>query len=146
VEHGVDEAEQVFAVGADAGECIERLLWQRAVKALLDEFGIPENGRERSPELVAHVGHELILVLARDLKVFDSFGKLTRARLHFVEQPCILDGDDSLIGKSGQQLNLLVGDRTSVRVKVKTPMVTPSRSRGTARVVRNPPNSCNSGL
>src|SRR5262249_47260371 len=83
--------------------------------------------------------------LARSGLLIQRHSQLAVTRLHFVEQPCILDGDDSLIGKSGQQLNLLVGDRTSVRVKVKTPMVTPSRSR-TARVVRNPPNSCNSGL
>jgi hypothetical protein len=52
VEHGIDEAQQVLA-GADSGECIQRLLRQRAVKALLDEFGIAEDGGERGPKLVA---------------------------------------------------------------------------------------------
>src|SRR5262245_52377281 len=32
VEHGIDEAEQVLAVGADAGEGIHRLLWLWSVK------------------------------------------------------------------------------------------------------------------
>src|SRR5262245_36488792 len=35
IQHGIDEAQEVLAVGADAGECVQRLLWQRAVEALL---------------------------------------------------------------------------------------------------------------
>src|SRR5262245_23750275 len=79
--YGIDEAEQVLAVGADAGEGIERLRSLRLVEAFLDKFGIPENGRERRSEFVAHVGHELVLVFARDLKVFDGLCKLTRPSL-----------------------------------------------------------------
>jgi hypothetical protein len=75
----------VLAVGADAGEGIEGFRSLRLVKALLDEFGIPENGRERGSELVAHVGHKLVLVLTRNLEIFDNFCKLACARLDLVE-------------------------------------------------------------
>ena len=37
----------MLAVGADAGEGIEGFRALRLVEALLNEFGIPENGRER---------------------------------------------------------------------------------------------------
>jgi len=35
---------------------------------------------------VAHVGDELVLVLARDLEVLDCLGKLARSRLDFFER------------------------------------------------------------
>jgi hypothetical protein len=60
VEHGVDETQEVLAVGANAGEGIERFRSLRLVEAFLDELGIPENGRERCPQLVAHIGTLLI--------------------------------------------------------------------------------------
>jgi hypothetical protein len=47
---------------------------------------------------MAHVGDELRFVLACDLEVFDRLGEFTRAGLNLLEQPSILDGDDSLIG------------------------------------------------
>ena len=85
VQHRIDKAKQVLAVGADAGQGIEGFgsLW--LVEAFLHELGIAQNGRERGPELVAHVGHELVLVLASDLEIFDSFGKLARPCLDFLE-------------------------------------------------------------
>jgi len=85
VEHGVDEAQQVLAVGADTGEGIEGFRSLRLVEAFLDEFGIAQNGRERGSELVAHIGHELVLVLARDFQIFNGLGKLAGARLDFFE-------------------------------------------------------------
>src|SRR5262245_2488626 len=68
VEHGVDEAQQVLAVGADAGERVQGFLRQRTVESLLDQLSIAQDGGERSSELVAHVGDELRLVLTRDLE------------------------------------------------------------------------------
>src|SRR5215467_10070313 len=96
VEHGVDEAQQVLAVGADTGEGIEGFRSLRLVEAFLDEFGIAQNGRERGSELVAHIGHELVLVLARDFQIFDGLGKLARPRLDFFVQARVLDGDYGL--------------------------------------------------
>ena len=43
-------------------------------------------------------------------------GQLARARLHLLEQPHVLDGDDRLVGEGLEQLDLLVAERaTSVR-------------------------------
>src|SRR5262249_48619091 len=40
-----------------------------------------------------------------------SFGKLTGSRLHFLEQPRVLDGDDGLVGEGFEQFDLSVGKR-----------------------------------
>src|SRR5215467_3100623 len=101
----------MLAVGADASERIHRLLWLRSVKALLDEFGITQNGGERSSELVAHIGHELVLVLARDLKIFDSFGKLTGSGLHLLKKPRVFNRDHGLVRKGIDELDLAFGER-----------------------------------
>jgi hypothetical protein len=53
VEHGIDEAQEVLTVRSDAGEGIERFWALRLVEAFLDEFGIPENGRERCHQAFA---------------------------------------------------------------------------------------------
>jgi hypothetical protein len=60
---------------------------------------------------VAHVGHELVLVLARDLKIFDSFGKLARPCLYLLEQPRVLDSDHGLVREGIDELNLTFGER-----------------------------------
>src|SRR5262249_46966475 len=86
----------VLAVGADAGEGVERFGSLRLVEPLLDEFGIPENGRERGPQLVAHVGHELVLVLAGDLK-------LAALLRDFLEQARVFDGNHCLVGEGLEQ-------------------------------------------
>src|SRR5262245_16198971 len=99
VEHGIDEAQQVLAVGADAGEGIERFLSLWLVEAFLDEFGISENGCERGSKLVAHVGHELVLVLAGDLQILDGFGKLAGSRLHLFEKVRVFNRDYGLVRK-----------------------------------------------
>src|SRR5262249_44134087 len=101
----------MLAVRADAGEGSERFRSLRLVEALLDELGIPENGRKRGSELVAHVGHELVLVLAGDLKIVDSLGKLAGARLHLFEKARVLNGDDGLVRKGIDKLDLAFGER-----------------------------------
>ena len=35
-----------------------------------------------------------------------DFGQLARARLHLLEQPRVLDGDDGLVGEGLEQLDL----------------------------------------
>src|SRR5262249_49981064 len=114
-EYGIDKAQQVLAVGADTGEGVERFRALRLVEAFLDELGIPENGRKRGPELVAHVGHELVLVLARDLKVFDGLGNLTLARLHSLKQASVLYSDHGRVGKGSDELDLVVSERPHFR-------------------------------
>src|SRR5262245_35341559 len=46
VEHGIDEAQQVPAVGADAGERVQGFLAEGLVEAFLHELGITENRRQ----------------------------------------------------------------------------------------------------
>ena len=44
--------------------------------------------------------------------LLQRFGKLARSCLHLLEQPHIADGDHGLVGKSLQQADLLVAERT----------------------------------
>src|SRR5262249_19931582 len=46
--------------------------------------------------------------------VFESFAQFLRARLHLVEQPHVLDRDQRLVGKSGDELDLPVRERLDV--------------------------------
>ncbi len=48
--------------------------------------------------------------LAKCLQLFDGSRKLFGSSLHLVEKPDVLDGDHGLIGKGGEQLDLLVGE------------------------------------
>src|SRR5262249_33226714 len=43
--------------------------------------------------------------------LLERFTELARARLHLVEQPHVLDRNHRLVGKSGHQLDLFVGER-----------------------------------
>ena len=60
------------------------------MESFLHQLGVAEDGGQRCPELVAHVGDELRLVLTGDLE-FAAFLR------DLVEQPRVLDGDDSLV-------------------------------------------------
>jgi len=62
-------------------------------------------GVERRAQLVAHAGEELRLVLAGLLE-------LAVLVLNLFEQPHVLDCDCCLVGKGGDQLDLLVGKRS----------------------------------
>ena len=140
VEHVVDQAEQVLAVARDALEHGHHLLRRLAIDAVLDQLGVAQDGVERRAQLVAHVGEELRLVLAR-------LGELAALLLDFVEQPHVLDGDRGLVGEGGHQLDLLVGERPDVgsrSMSARRP-ASPSRSIGTPSMVRKPPSFCASG-
>src|SRR4029078_367330 len=77
VEHSVDESEKVLASGENAGQGVEGPLAEWLVKALLHQFSVAQYGRERGSQLMAHVGDELRLVLARDLKLPTLLGDLS---------------------------------------------------------------------
>src|SRR5262245_18125887 len=96
----------MLAVGPDAGEGIHRFVGQRTVKPLLDQLGKTQDGGEWGSQFMAHVGDKLALVLARNLQVLDRFGKLPSTCLDLLEQSCVLDGDDGLVGEGGDQRNL----------------------------------------
>src|SRR5262249_53730113 len=79
-------------------------LWRCTIDAIGHQFGVAEDGVERSAQLVAHVGQELRLVLTR-------FRELPAFVLDFIEQPHVLNRDHSLVGKGGDKLDLFVSER-----------------------------------
>ena len=90
VENVVDQGEQVAARAEHAIERFEVLL--RRLGILAQHLGDADDGVERRAQLVAHVGEELRLVLAR-------LGELAALVLDFVEQPHVLDRDRRLVGE-----------------------------------------------
>ena len=119
------------AVALDPLEHGLHLLRRRAIDAVDDQLGVAEDGVERRAQLVAHVGEELRLVLAR-------LGELAALVLDFVEQPHVLDRDHRLVGEGGDQLDLLVGEWLALpRCSTRTPIGDPSRISGTPSMVRN---------
>src|SRR5262249_15477392 len=98
IEHVIDESEQVLTVGLKAFEYTEHLLGRLTVSAVCHQFGIAQDGVERRAQLVAHIGKELRLVLACDLK-------LSALVVYFVEQAHVLDCDGGLVGKGLQQID-----------------------------------------
>ena len=68
-----------------------------------------EHGLEVKDRTADHLQH-----LGRGGLLLQRFGELALARLHLLEQPRVLDGDDGLVGEGLEQLDLLVGEgRTS---------------------------------
>ena len=102
VEDVVDQGEQVAARAEHAVERLEVLLQRLGI--LPQHLADADDGVERRAQLVAHVGEELRLVLAR-------LRKLAALVLDFVEQPHVLDRDHRLVGEGRDQLDLLVGER-----------------------------------
>ena len=119
------------AIALHAIEHAARLLRHLAVDAVEDQLGIAEDGIERRAQLVAHIGEELRLVLAR-------LRELPALVLDFVEQPHVLDRDHRLVGEGRDQLDLLVGERPHFvcASAPMTPIGVPSRSSGTPSMVR----------
>ena len=102
VEDVVDQREQVAARAEHAIERLDVLLQRLGI--LPQHLGDADDGVERRAQLVAHVGEELRLVLAR-------LCELAALVLDFVEQPHVLDRDHRLVGEGRDQLDLLVGER-----------------------------------
>ena len=70
--------------------------------------------------------------LGRRRLLLQRFGQFARARLHFVEQPCILDCDHCLVGERlASSICLSVNGCTRRRKSAITPIGVPSRSIGT---------------
>ena len=73
IENVVDQPKQVLAVLLHSVQHLRRLGREFAVQTVLHELGITEDGIERRPELMAHVGEELRLVLARQFELPGSY-------------------------------------------------------------------------
>src|SRR6202011_1581792 len=65
VKHVVDQAQEMPAIALHAIEHAARLLRHLAVDAVENELGIAKNCVQWRAQLVAHVGEELRLMLAR---------------------------------------------------------------------------------
>src|SRR5262245_2058370 len=104
VEHVIDEAEKVFAVGLKALKHLPHLLRRFAVDVVENKLGVAENGVERGAQLVAHVGQELRLVLACDLE-------LTALLIDLSEQMRVLDRQYRLGGECFQQIDYVLRKR-----------------------------------
>src|SRR6266568_1305823 len=89
-------------------EHAHHLLGWLAVRAVNHQFGIAEDRVERRAQLVAHIGEELRLVLAR-------LFKLPAFVLNLAEQAHVLDGNHGLVCECRRQLYLLVGEWTHLR-------------------------------
>ena len=73
-----------------------------AIDVVEDQLGVAEDGIERRAQLVAHIGEELRLVLARDFE-------LPALVLDLMEQARVLDCQHRLGGKGLQQIDRLFG-------------------------------------
>src|SRR5271166_2282337 len=94
----------MLAVGLQALKHCTHLFGWLAIDAVQDKLGVAQNGIQRCPKLVAHVGKELGLVPTCDLK-------LAAFVLNFIKEACILDRNHRLIGKGRNQFDLLIVER-----------------------------------
>ena len=105
VEHVIDQAEEMLAVGVQAFEHLAHLVRRLAVDVVENELGVAENGVERGAQLVAHVGEELRLVLARDLE-------LPALLVDLRKQVGVLDRQHRLGGEGLEQIDRVLRERT----------------------------------
>ena len=98
IEHLVDQAEQMRAGAVHPPQRLERLLGAEARRIRDHHLGEPDDGVERRAQLVAHIGEELRLVLARDFELPALF-------LDLREQIGVLDRQHRLRRKGLQQLD-----------------------------------------
>src|SRR5262249_49937865 len=105
IEHIIDQSKQVLAVGLKALEDTKHPLGWLTISAVRHQFGIAQDRVERRAQLVAHIGQELRLVLAR-------LFKLPTLVFYLVEQPRVLDGERRLRRKSLDNVHDILGKRT----------------------------------
>ena len=83
---------------------------QRAELGLADAYRILEHGREQlAPARRAKLEDHAQYLRGRGL-LLQRLRELRRPRLHLVEQPHVLDRDHRLVGKGGDQFDLLLGE------------------------------------
>ena len=85
VEDVVDQREQVVGRGEDVVQVLVLLLVHLAEQLLLEHLGEADDRVQRRPQLVAHVGQELGLVLGGDLELRAFLGQLPRPRLQLAD-------------------------------------------------------------
>ncbi len=102
VENVVDQREQMTACAEHAVERFGVLL--QRLRVLAQHLADADNGVERRAQLMAHIGEELRLMLAR-------LGELPTLILNFFEQTCVLDRDHGLVCEGPDKLDLLIRKR-----------------------------------
>src|SRR6516164_5346806 len=100
----------MLAVGLKPFEYAKHLLGRLTVSAVRHQFDVAQDGVEWRPQLVAHIGEELRLVLARLLK-------LAALVLDFIEQAHVLYRDRGLVGEGRDQFDLLIGEWSYFRAR-----------------------------
>src|SRR6516165_1249301 len=94
----------MLAVGLKPFEYAKHLLGWLTVSAVRHQFGVAQDGVERRAQLMAHIGQELRLMLAR-------LFKLAALVLDFIEQSNVLDSNCCLVSEGRDQFDLLVRKR-----------------------------------
>ena len=79
-----------------------------------DANSVVQHGIENRLQLARRTGDNLEYLAGRGL-LLQSLAQLARPRLHFVEQPRVLDRDHRLVSESGDQLDLLLRERLDLR-------------------------------
>ena len=113
---------------------------------LFEQFDHAEHAVHRRADFVAHHREEFGLRLGRAFGGVLGGLQIERAGTQFLEEPDVFDGDHRLIGKGGDQFDLLFGEtpgRCSGRARSHR-SVLPSRSSGTPSIERTSPISASS--
>ena len=132
VEHVIDQAEEMLAVGLQAVEHLAHLVRRLSVDVIENKLGVAQDGVERRPQLVAHVGEELRLVLAGDFE-------LTALLVDLGEQMRVLDRQHRLGGESLEQIDVFSGNVPGAFRRTTSAPITRSRANsGTTSNARNP--------
>src|SRR5262249_30188741 len=82
---------------------------ERAELGVAYARGVLQHGLEHGLQVAGRTADDLQHLRGRGL-LLQRLAQLTRARLHLVEQPHVLDRDYRLVGEGGGELNLLVGE------------------------------------
>ena len=72
-------------------------------------YRICQDGLEHRSQIARRTADDAQDFGSRGL-LLQRLAELARARLHFIEQPHVLDGNHRLVGEGGEQLDLLVGE------------------------------------
>ena len=134
IEHLVDQAEQMRAGAMHAAQRLRRLLGAEARRVGEHHLGQPDDGVERRAQLVAHVGEELRLVLARELELAALVLQFVRTAAHSRSR-----SPPGRRRSRPESICLSLNGSTSrARQRHDADQARPSRSSGTARRVRTP--------
>ena len=115
---------------------------------LANARGVGQHGLEHRLQLARRAADDLEHLGGRRL-LLQRLGQLARARLHLLEQPRVLDGDDGLVGEGLEQFDLAVRERSPAADASRLRPDSPCRQHGDAsNAARSPAGrgTCTRGL